>query len=106
MASSGEVQRLRSLTGYVEADPYDDQQLSDLIDALGINRVAAMIWQQKAAQYASLVDTSESGSSRSMSQLHKNALTMAANFTKAAQDDETPVDEGRFARSRAAVREG
>lgn len=42
--------------------------------------IAHRIWHEIAASAATLVDTSESGSSRSLSQAHKNALTMAASF--------------------------
>jgi Cdc6-like AAA superfamily ATPase len=108
MATPEDVLRLRGLTSYTEVEPYDDPQLSDLIDATSIYRVASRIWNEKAASYASLVNVSESGSSRNMGDLHKNALAMAKYYKGLADEEETetPVDVTRFARTRAIVREG
>lgn len=50
--------------------------------------LAADIWREKAASYAGLVSVSESGSSRQMSDLHKNAIAMAKAFGDA--DPEAP----------------
>lgn len=108
MADPAEVIRLRRLANYTEVEPYDDTQLSALIESIGVYRVAARLWDEKAATYASLVNTSESGSSRNMGDLHKNALAMARYFKGLADEAEaeTPVDVTRFARTRAIVREG
>jgi Cdc6-like AAA superfamily ATPase len=62
-------------------DPYTDEVLSDRIDAATSSEaLAAQIWREKAAEYAQLVSVSESGSSRQLSDLHKNALEMAKAF--------------------------
>ncbi len=106
MATRAEVLQLRDMSDYREVDPYDDTQLSDMIDQVGLELAAAGIWEWKAAKYASLVNVSESGSSRNLGDAHKNALSMAGYFKKKSQDAETPVDEGRYARTRAIVREG
>jgi hypothetical protein len=64
-----------------DVEPYSDLSLNMRIDAaLSSQALAAEIWMEKAASYASLVNVSESGSSRSMSDLHKNALAMAKGF--------------------------
>jgi hypothetical protein len=58
--------------------PYDDISLSNRLDAATSPlSLSKEIWLEKAASYASLVNVSESGSSRSMSDLSKNALAMA-----------------------------
>jgi hypothetical protein len=108
MADPAEVIRLRRLANYTAVDPYDDTQLSALIDEFGVYRTAARLWDETAAMYASMVNTSESGSSRQMGDLHKNALAMAKYFKALAdeEDAETPVDVTQFARTRAIVREG
>lgn len=41
---------------------------------------AAQVWEIRAGRYHGLVNISESGSSRSMGDLHKNALAMAAMY--------------------------
>lgn len=108
MATSADVTQLRRFTGYEDTDPYDDAELSDMLDASNIYRVSERLWNEKAASLAALVNTSESGSSRNMGDLHKNALAMAKYFKGLADEHEaeTPVDESRFARTRAIIREG
>jgi hypothetical protein len=93
MASDEDIARLRRLTDTVSVtDPYTDELLEQMIDQLGFDPAAAAIWNEKAAAYASMVDTTESGSSRSLSQLHKMALEMAS---KVNPQEETPIDTGR-----------
>lgn len=100
MASAEEIAAFRLLIGTPEdAAPYTDAELSDRIDAAAgnLNALAATIWREKAAHYSTLVDVSESGSSRKMGDLHKNALAMAANF--AGLDSSTGSTSGmRFHR--------
>jgi hypothetical protein len=90
MASSDNIAALRLLTDEPSTTPYSDAVLSARIDAAGgdVRAVAADIWREKAAGYATLVDISEAGSSRKNSQLYSNALSMAASFD--APDAELP----------------
>lgn len=81
MATPDEIASLRRATGITQTtDPYTDEQLGVLLDAMGHNQSAAQLWDEKAATFAAAVDTTESGSTRRMSQLHTQALTMAAKF--------------------------
>jgi hypothetical protein len=67
--------------------PYDDISLTTRLDAAeSPQALAREIWLEKAAKFAQLVNVSESGSSRSLSDLHKNALAMAAGFGAATPD--------------------
>jgi len=106
MATPQEVEELRRITGYDAVDPYDDPQLSALIDASSVYRVAARLWNEKAAEYSGYVHIQESGSSRNMGDLHKNALAMAKYYLGLAKEDEAPADVTGHARTRAIVREG
>lgn len=49
-----------------------------------VNAAVALGWWAKAAEFASLVDTDESGSSRKMSQLHKQAVLQAKHYEELA----------------------
>ncbi len=70
-------------------DTYTDDALSALVDTKGSpEAAAAAIWQTKAGQLAKLVNTSESGSSRSNGDLYKNAVAMAKYYDGLA----TPVE--------------
>jgi hypothetical protein len=108
MATQEEVDRLRRLANYDESDPYDDEDLALMLDGLGnINFAAARLWNEKAASLTTLVNVSESGSSRSMGDAYKNALAMAKYFKGLGDEEvvETPVDTSQYARTRAIVRE-
>lgn len=81
MASADELAALHRAANVPASDTtYPDDMLSELIDSLGVDGAAAQIWREKAAASAEMVDTTESGSSRKLSDLHKNALDMAAGF--------------------------
>jgi hypothetical protein len=82
VATADEIAAFRLLIDEADdVDPYSDLSLGLRIDASTSRQALAKeIWLEKAASYASLVNVSESGSSRSMSDLHKNALAMAAGF--------------------------
>lgn len=81
MATTTQLDELRALTDVLASDPvYTPIVLGALIDEQGMNAAAASVWRRKAASYTSLVDVSESGSSRSMSQLYKNASAQAVSF--------------------------
>lgn len=107
MATSDQITELRAKAGIVNDDTYgDDVALSALIDAsASVDAAAGDLWRRKAATYADLVDTSESGSSRSLSQLHRNAIEMSRFFGATPVNDD-PLDGRLVARSRRAVREG
>lgn len=92
MATSDQVAQLRRMVGEPTTDTYTDGALSAVWDAAGsADGAAAVVWREKAASYAELVTTSESGSSRSMSDLHKNALAMASYYDKKVSDATAPV---------------
>jgi hypothetical protein len=94
MASADELGSLRRATDTLTTDPvYTDGLVSSLIDSLGVNGTAAVIWREKAAKYASMVNTTEAGSSRSMSDLYTHAVEMASMYTRLAASEETPVVE-------------
>lgn len=82
MASPESIAALRAMIADTET-PYtfSDEQLAAIIDAQAtMNAAAAQVWSLKAGQLASLVDVSESGSSRKLSDLRKSALEMSAYY--------------------------
>lgn len=78
------IQQLRRMTAETdtESSVYSDEEMDVAITAAdgNLRAAAAQIWDEKAAALAALVDTSESGSSRRMSQAHTNALAMATGY--------------------------
>ena len=81
MASAEDIARLRAMIAQPDdVEPWTDAALSALIDASAdLNAAAYSAWTDKAASYSDMVDTTESGSSRRLSQLQEQALKMA-NF--------------------------
>jgi adenine-specific DNA methylase len=60
------------------ANGWTDARIEEYIDReADLYLAASAIWSSKAATYASLVNVSESGSSRSMGSLIDNAIKMA-----------------------------
>lgn len=93
MATADEIAALRLLIAEPDdADPYTDAKLGARLDSDGDpNLTAYSIWTEKAASAASLVNISEGGSSRSMGDLHEQALNMAGYFGKRLPATETPI---------------
>jgi hypothetical protein len=88
MATAAQIAEVR---GYISEPtntaPWDDAAVVAYIDrATGTYDAAASIWGAKAADYAALVNVSESGSSRQLGSLQDNALKMAAFYRQAAKD--------------------
>lgn len=94
MATAEEIAELRRMIGEsLNESPWDDATIAALIDASPSMNVAAMkSWEQKAATYASMVDVSESGSSRRLSQLQEQALRMVAYYRGLVEGE--PIDNG------------
>lgn len=83
MATAEQITELRRLVDDTGNPPeYTDLELDGRINLAegDLSTVARGVWIEKAAKYARLVNVSESGSSRSLSDLHRNALAMAERF--------------------------
>lgn len=78
------IDYLRERTGATLAeasDVYLAERLALTVDpsgAFNMDRAALRIWEKRAADSATLVDVSESGSSRKFSDVHKNAVGQVA----------------------------
>lgn len=80
MAEAADIAELRRLINELDnAAPWTDEVLGARIDANEgtLSSLAATIWREKAATYASMVDIKEGNSDRKLSQLYKQALAMA-----------------------------
>lgn len=97
MATDQERAVIREEADLAANDPfYTDDYLDDLMLEEGtIRAVVYRIWRRQAARYSKLVDTTESGSSRRMSQLHANALKMV-DFYKPVTQEEVAQSSGPF----------
>lgn len=79
MATSEQLNQLILMVG---TEMLTEDQLRAVIDLNegDMDASAAQVWEIRAGRYHGLVNISESGSSRSMGDLHKNALALAAMY--------------------------
>lgn len=86
MATFKQIEDLRrAIAEPTNAEPYTDEFLNDTIDEKGsVNHAAAYLWDMKASAAAGMVDVSESGSSRKLGDLYKNAVAMANLYSARA----------------------
>jgi hypothetical protein len=97
MASAADLRSTRENINEPTEDVYTDDYLDGLIDASGgVEAASAAIWRLKAAAYAEAVDQSEAGASLKLSDLNKNALSMATHY-------ETLSGTGALPKQRAKV---
>lgn len=83
-ASSPLVEDVRELTSESPTGDFPDSRIETLLSRFAgdVYRVVLHIWRAKAAKYARHIDLNESGSNRSFSQLHKNALAEVDRYQK------------------------
>lgn len=94
MASASDIAIVRRNVNESTDVTFDDAYLSGLIDTHGVAGASAIIWREKAARFAELVNTSEAGASHSYSDLHKAALTMSKTYDAEATEIVAPVAYG------------
>lgn len=87
MATEAELARFRRMTDLSDTDSvYTDAVLDGMIEDLGFDPAVAAVWREKAATVAGLVDTTESGSTRRLSQLREQYLGMATAVNPETDD--------------------
>jgi hypothetical protein len=102
MATAQEIEAAKDLLPPGAEDyGFDEDKIAELLDA-GTTGNAFLVayWDKVATDTADLVDMSESGSSRSLSQIHKNALSMAKTFRDLLDKELNPAP------TRSGIRSG
>lgn len=102
MATPQQIAELRiDIQELEDTEPYTDEFLSGMLDAYGENLTKIKIWTAKRNAVAALVDISEGGSSRKMSQLFDNYAKIVIDLES---ESETNPDAVLRSRTRRAVR--
>lgn len=79
MATEQDIQRVKDMTEGGQG--MTDSQIGQMLDSgLTIRQICHDYWTKKATTYSTMVNVSESGSSRNMGDLYKNALAIADRF--------------------------
>lgn len=90
MAEAADIQKVKEKLGPNATDiGYNETRIGEDLD-LGMtpNQIALAFWESSAARTAHLVDVSESGSSRALSGVHRNATAMAERYQKLVNFDD------------------
>lgn len=81
MAIGASVDRVRQLL-QADQDEFSDPLLGDILDSVAgdVNLATAEAWGIRAAGYSTLVNVSESGSTRNLGDLYRNAIAMKKHY--------------------------
>jgi hypothetical protein len=82
---------VRRLTDEPDTTTYSDAELTDRLTDASVNAVSLGIWTEKLAGLASLVDISEGGSQRKMSQAYDHAKSMIDLLTVLVDTENAPT---------------
>lgn len=94
--STPPIERIRQLTD--AGTDFSDAELQNVLDrytnaltgVVDYQLAARDVWAFKAARYSKMMDVTESGSSRKMSDLHKNAIAMMNLYSPKDGDTNAP----------------
>jgi hypothetical protein len=100
MASPDDIDEVRFMLGpNAEAEGWTDEKIGDMLDAgSSPAQIAQQYWESQMASTATLVDVSESGSSRRMSQVSQNAANLANYWGHVAAQETTTAQQGAVSR--------
>lgn len=108
MATEEQIAMFKLIVGN---ELFTEDQLGQVLDEQegDFDLAAAQVWEIRAGKYHTMVNMTESGSTRNMGDMHKNALSLATYYRKKREDSivdpgEEPEPVGR-ARTRRIVRE-
>lgn len=101
MATAAEILLVREyINEATDTNGWTDARITTFIAGTkSLVYAAADIWAVKAGTYAGLVDVAESGSSRKLGDLLKQANAMSAHYRKRGDELSSPVGSGPVIRS-------
>lgn len=111
MATAAEIAAFRLLINEPnDVAPWTDAAINDFLDqylnadgSVDLDWAASHVWTEKASSTVGLVDMTENGSTRKLSDIHKNMLSMAEMF-RARSPRASAEDASSRPRTRPIVR--
>lgn len=103
MASAADIMIVQdNLPAEALAEGWDEAKITVLLDSpMSTSRVIRQWWSYRASSTAAFVNVSESGSSRSLSDIHRQALEMLKYWDGRIAEEEAPEppvqSDGRIA---------
>ena len=108
MATEAEIAAVQAMLGGADQateNGWDPDKIEELIDAgTSVNSISASYWEERYAATSELIDISESGSSRGLSAVTRNARDLAALYRKRVDDEVVPPDTRQGIRSHRMTR--
>lgn len=108
MAEQSDIDAFKTLLpSNYESYGWNDTVIGTLLDAgKSQNAILLQYWDKVAAETAEFADMSESGSSRSLSVIHRNAVSLAKMYRDLVKEEESEQEAptARGIRSRAITR--
>ena len=95
MADQSEIQMvLQVLSSDAEVtEGYDEEGINAKLDAGStLASIASSFWRSKAAETSDLISVSESGSTRDLGAIHKNAIAMMEYWDKQVEKERQITD--------------
>lgn len=104
MATEIEIRSVReNLPAEAATSGWDDVRIGGDLDAgISLNKIVQSWWAYRVSSTASFVDISESGSSRSLGSIHRNAVDMLKYWDDKVKDDEDGPNDDIGPRRRIA----
>lgn len=104
MATADEIANVAELLPSEAADAgWNDAKINAMLDAgNSLNQILLRFWEVKAAESAKLISISESGSSRDLAAIHRQALSMAQYWADKIKS-ETAIEDAAARRGRARI---
>jgi hypothetical protein len=93
MASEQDIALFKLHLAGVE-EVWEDSQISTNIDALGsVSKAVRAFWSEKVNSSYRYMDISESSSSRSLSQIYRNAVEQLSRWDKIVSDEDAKQEQ-------------
>lgn len=95
MATAADILVVKdNLPETAEAEGWNDTKIGTMVDALGTpSKAIRQYWSATSARTSAFVDISESGSSRSLSDVHKQAVEMLKYWDDRIAQEERDAEE-------------
>lgn len=93
MADQEDIQEVQDMLGPdAEENGFDANRIEELLDAgRTASWIAASYWEKRYAATSNMIDISESGSSRGLSAVTRNAKDLAALYRSRADQEVAPT---------------
>lgn len=92
MASQADIDAVKTLLDGVD-EPWDESKIGTVLDAVGsVSKTMQAFWSARVNSSYQFMDVQESGSSRSLSSVYKNAMEQLKRWDDIVKDERERAD--------------